>query len=119
MMTRRTMLGATAAVLARAQEKQRIYAYVGCYTTAQRKARGDGIHVYRVDAASAEWSHVQHVGELVNPSFLVMRKDQQVLYSVHGDESYATAFAVDRETGKLTVHQPRTDRWEQRRAPGD
>ena len=26
-------------------------AYVGCYTTAQRYSRGDGIHVYRVDNA--------------------------------------------------------------------
>jgi 6-phosphogluconolactonase len=29
-----------------------MFAYVGSFTTAQRKARGDGIHVYRVDAAT-------------------------------------------------------------------
>jgi 6-phosphogluconolactonase len=103
-MTRRTLVSATAAAaLARGQARPRIYAYVGCYTTAQRNARGDGIHVYEVDVASGEWNHVQHVGELVNPSFLVMRRDQKALYSVHGDESYATAFSVDRETGKLTL----------------
>ena len=79
-----------------------VYAYVGCYTTAQRYARGDGIHVYRVDPGTGAWTHVQHVGELVNPSFLVMRRDQRYLYSVHGDETYATSFSVDRATGRLT-----------------
>jgi 6-phosphogluconolactonase (cycloisomerase 2 family) len=78
------------------------YAYVGCYTTAKRYARGDGIHVYRVDPESGVWTHVQRVGDLVNPSFLAVRRDQRCLYSVHGDESHATAFSVDRETGRLT-----------------
>jgi len=78
-----------------------VYAYVGCYTTAQRYARGDGIHVYRVDPDTGAWTHVQHVGDLVNPSFLVMRRDQRYLYSVHGDETYATSFSVDRATGRL------------------
>ena len=80
-----------------------LFAYVGGYTTALRSARGDGIHVYRIDPATAGWSHVQHVGELVNPSFLVMAQDQRRLYSVHGDESYVTAFSVDRATGFLQL----------------
>jgi len=29
-----------------------MYAYVGSFTTAQRKARGDGIHIYRTDPAN-------------------------------------------------------------------
>src|SRR6478736_564658 len=78
-----------------------LYAYVGCYTTAQRKARGDGIHVYHINPQTGAWTHVQRVGELVNPSFLVMAADQRHLYSVHGDETYASAFAVDRATGFL------------------
>jgi 6-phosphogluconolactonase (cycloisomerase 2 family) len=80
-----------------------VYAYVGCYTTARRYARGDGIHVYRVEAETGVWTHVQHVGNLVNPSFLVLRRDQRYLYAVHGDESYATSFSVDRHTGFLTL----------------
>jgi len=80
-----------------------VYAYVGCYTTARRYARGDGIHVYRVEAETGVWTHVQHVGNLVNPSFLVLRRDQRCLYAVHGDESYATSFSVDRHTGFLTL----------------
>lgn len=80
-----------------------LYAYVGCYTTRQRSARGDGIHVYRVDPASGAWTHVQRVGDLVNPSFLVAAADGRHLYSVHGDETYATAFSVDPGTGFLRL----------------
>ncbi|MGO9230616.1 MAG: lactonase family protein [Bryobacteraceae bacterium] len=80
-----------------------VYAYVGCYTTAQRYARGDGIHVYRVEAETGVWTQVQQIGNLVNPSFLVLSRDQRFLYAVHGDESYATSFSVDRETGFLTL----------------
>src|ERR1019366_7082924 len=79
------------------------YAYVGCYTTTRRYARGDGIHVYRVEQEAGAWTHVQHVGSLVNPSFLVLSRDERYLYSVHGYESYATSFSVDRNTGFLTL----------------
>jgi 6-phosphogluconolactonase (cycloisomerase 2 family) len=76
---------------------------VGCYTTAQRYARGDGIHAYRLEPESGAWTHVHHAGNLVNPSFLVASRDGRCLYSVHGDETYATAFSVDRANGRLTV----------------
>lgn len=100
--TRRTMLaGALAAPLAAQSRRGSLYAYVGCYTTAQRSARGDGIHVYRIDLETGRWTHIQRVGDLVNPSFLVMAADQRHLYSVHGDESYATAFSVDPANGFL------------------
>jgi len=80
-----------------------MFAYVGSFTTKQRKARGDGIHVYRVDAATGAWAHHQHVGDLVNPSFLVLSRDQRFLYSVHGDSDYATAFALDPQTGQARL----------------
>jgi 6-phosphogluconolactonase len=35
-----------------------VFAYVGSFTTAQRYARGDGIHVYRVEEATARWTDV-------------------------------------------------------------
>jgi 6-phosphogluconolactonase (cycloisomerase 2 family) len=76
-----------------------MFAYVGSFTTEKRKARGDGIHGYRVDPATGVWTHVQHVGGLTNPSYLALSPDQRFLYSVHGDEDYATAFALDAETG--------------------
>jgi 6-phosphogluconolactonase len=80
-----------------------VFAYVGSFTTAKRKARGDGIHVYRVDAATGAWTHVQHVGDLENPSYLALSPDRRFLYAVHGDADYATAFALDRETGFARV----------------
>jgi 6-phosphogluconolactonase len=80
-----------------------MYAYVGSFTTAQRKARGDGIHVYRTDPATGTWTDVQHLSDLVNPSYLALSHDQRFLYSVHGDEAYATAFALDPVTGQAKL----------------
>lgn len=102
---RRGFLGAgiaAAARFARGEEGAATYAYVGCYTTAQRQARGDGIHVYKVDVKAGTWSLVQTVADLVNPSFLLMGRGRPFLYSVHGDEQYATSFAIDRYSGHLT-----------------
>jgi 6-phosphogluconolactonase len=82
---------------------QSMFAYVGSFTTALRKARGDGIHVYRADPATGAWTHVQHVGDLVNPSYLALSHDQRVLYAVHGDSDFATAFALDPKTGEAKL----------------
>jgi 6-phosphogluconolactonase len=105
-MTRRLFVSGCAAAAAVAANgpaqgaARPLYAYVGCFTTAQRYARGDGIHVYRVDRETGAWTHVQHVENLVNPSFLAMGRT--CLYSAHGDETYCSAFSVDRESGQLS-----------------
>src|SRR3954468_73624 len=44
---------------ARAGGPEAMLAYVGCRTTKERNARGEGINVYRVDAATGAWTHVQ------------------------------------------------------------
>jgi 6-phosphogluconolactonase len=44
-----------------------MYACVGSRTTRERHARGEGISVYRVDAATGVLDRVQLVGDLVNP----------------------------------------------------
>src|SRR5437660_11007352 len=80
-----------------------MFAYVGSFTTVERKARGDGIHVYRADPASGAWTHVQHVGDLVNPSYLAVSRDERFLYCVHGDGDYASAFSLDREAGRAKL----------------
>ena len=108
--TRRAFLAGIAALPAAASaalssRAGALYAYVGCFTTARRYARGDGLHVYRVDPDSWAWSPVQVIGDLVNPSFLVTSPDQRFLYSAHGDEGYATAFSVNREDGTLALRQ--------------
>jgi 6-phosphogluconolactonase (cycloisomerase 2 family) len=80
-----------------------VFAYVGSYTTPGRKGEGNGINVYRVDGRSGRFSHVQHVGGLENPSFLALNASQTRLYSVHGDRTEATSFAIDPANGRLSL----------------
>jgi 6-phosphogluconolactonase len=76
-------------------------AYVGSRTTRERNARGDGINVYRVDAQSGAWTHVQHVSGLPNPSYLAFDRTRSFLYAVHGDLTDISAYRVDARTGAL------------------
>src|SRR3954454_13875899 len=97
-MTRRDFaVGAALAPFAAAKTlaQRPAFAYVGCFTTAQRKGRGDGIHVYRIEPRTGEWRQTQILTGLVNPSFLIAGKDGRSLFSSHGDEEYATAYSVD------------------------
>jgi 6-phosphogluconolactonase (cycloisomerase 2 family) len=79
------------------------FAYVGCYTTTERRARGEGLGVYRIDRASGDWARVQLLRDLVNPSWLTFDRSKRRLYSLHGDGEHATAFLVDWHTGRLTL----------------
>ena len=105
--SRRSLLRAGAAALAAPAFSQPrtggVLACVGCYTSPERYARGDGIHTWRVDSETGAWTHLQLLGGLVNPSFLTMHPGRRFLYAAHGDESYATAFAVDPVTGALSL----------------
>ena len=78
-------------------------AYVGGYTSKDRNGRGDGIDVYQIDDASGAWSHVQRLGDLVNPSWLTVDRRRPVLYSAHGEGSEAIAYAIDPATGRLRI----------------
>jgi len=77
------------------------YAYVGSRTTRARNARGEGISIFKLDAAYGTLEHVDIVRGLVNPSFLALSRDGRFLYTVHGDATEVSAFAVDRATGRL------------------
>ncbi len=77
------------------------YAFVGSFTTEKRKARGQGIDTYRIDAGG--WNKTGHVGNLVNPSFLVSDPSRSVFYAVHGDSDFASAFRLDSQTGTLSL----------------
>ena len=48
--------------------KMEKFAYIGCRTTKERKARGKGISVYKVDGDN--WELVQILEGQVNPSYL-------------------------------------------------
>jgi len=80
-----------------------MFAYVGCYTSKERNGKGEGITVYRIDPATGQWSEVQVVRELVNPSWLTLDRQQRFLYAAHGDGGEATAFAIDRDGGRLSL----------------
>jgi 6-phosphogluconolactonase (cycloisomerase 2 family) len=80
-----------------------MFAYVGCYTTPDRDGRGDGIRVYRLNESGDIWTEVQLIGGLENPSLFTLRRDQSVLYSVHGGRNLISAFSVDRASGQLTL----------------
>src|SRR5579883_177286 len=100
--TRRTALRAGLALAAPLRAAATTsYAYVGCYTTAERNGHGDGIHAYRVDPETGAWTHIQRLGDLVNPSFLISSRDGRFLYSAHGDQDYATSYSVDAATGMI------------------
>jgi 6-phosphogluconolactonase len=76
-------------------------AYVGCRTSRDRNARGDGINVFRIEADGG-WSHLQLVGDLFNPSYLAFDRTRRTLYAVHGDSSDVSAFRLDPQSGQLS-----------------
>ena len=63
----------------RANRTTALFAYVGAFTTPERKGHGGGINVYRVDPTSGAWSHEQLL-EIANPSFLTLDQAQRFLY---------------------------------------
>jgi 6-phosphogluconolactonase len=79
-----------------------MYAYVGSRTTRERNARGEGISIFKVDAAHGTLELVDIVRNLANPSFLALNTTGEFLYTVHGDESEVSAFRIDRHTGLLS-----------------
>ena len=76
-----------------------MFAYVGCYTTSQRRGRGEGITVYRLGADG--WTQVHLVKDAPNPSWLGLDRRQRVLYAAHGDGEVVSAFRIDADTGGL------------------
>ncbi|WP_454762279.1 lactonase family protein [Caulobacter segnis] len=84
-------------------------AYVGARTSRERNARGDGINVYRVDAASGVWTHLQLVGDLVNPSFLAFDRTGTCLYAVHGDQTQVSAFRIGADGRLGLINRRATD----------
>ena len=70
------------------------YAYVGCRTTKQRNARGEGLRVYQIDEQSGKWNLIQTLKTEENPSFQTLDLTGKFLYSVHGDFTKVTSYKV-------------------------
>lgn len=84
---------------------QKWIAYVGSRTTRERNARGDGISVFSVDTASGQLNCEQVLGDLVNPSYQVLNKGGDRLYTVHGDRAEVSVLGVNPATGHLSLLQ--------------
>src|SRR4029077_10020849 len=86
-----------------------LFAYVGCFTTARRKALGKGISVYRIDGGGA-WTLLQTLETVPNPQFIAFDRQHRFLYSVHGDGTEVGAYAIDKPSGQLRfLHKQPTD----------
>jgi len=94
--------GGHAAAQARASSPTAVFAYVGAFTTPERKGHGGGISVYRVDPTSGAWAHEQLL-EIANPSFLTLDRAQRFLYSVHADLDEVSAYAIDKQSGHIVA----------------
>jgi 6-phosphogluconolactonase len=70
------------------------HVYVGCRTSAERRARGRGIGVWRVMTPDAPWEQVQLLEGYDNPAWVTLSADGRRLYAVEGDGEWLHAFAV-------------------------
>lgn len=77
-------------------------AYVGCRTTRERNARGKGLKVFSIDEDTRNWTEIQCLENLENPSYQTLDNNKDYLYSVHGDSTKLSSFQIDKDNGKLT-----------------
>src|SRR5438105_8651970 len=77
-----------------------LFAYIGCFTSAQRQAHSKGISVYRIDPTGT-WTLVQMLETLPNPQFIAFDRTQRFLYSVHGDGTEVSSYAIDKPSGEI------------------
>ena len=79
------------------------FAYVGCFSSEKRKAKGKGIAQFSIDRASGTWSLVDTCQTIPNPSYIWLHPNGRSLYSAHGDSDEVCSYARDPGTGKLAV----------------
>jgi 6-phosphogluconolactonase len=77
------------------------FAYIGCFTSAARKASAKGISVYRIEQSGA-WTLQQTLETVPNPQFIAFDRQQRFLYSVHGDGTEVSAYSIDKASGRIT-----------------
>jgi 6-phosphogluconolactonase len=76
------------------------FAYIGCFTSAIRKASAKGISVYRIDQGG-DWTLLQTLETVPNPQFIAFDRQQKFLYSVHGDGTEVSSYAIDKTSGQI------------------
>lgn len=80
-----------------------MYAYIGSRTSKQRHAQGKGITICEVNTQTGELIVKKIIGDLVNPSYLAISHSKQFLYVTHGDSNEVSAFAIDLQSGDLSL----------------
>ena len=80
-----------------------MFAYVGCYSTPERKGKGEGISVFHVTDPGKPWEFVQTLKTYDNPSFLRVSPDKTTLLTVHGGRSAVSAYAMDWSNGRIAL----------------
>ena len=69
------------------------YAYVGCRTTKERNARGEGLKTYEIQP-DGSWKCLQCLETEPNPSFQTLDGEGKYLYSVHGDITKVSSYRI-------------------------
>ncbi len=78
------------------------YVYIGCRTTKERNARGEGISVYRI-LPDSSWELLEVFRtEEENPSYLCFDSRKRFLYAVHGDKEKVSSYRI-KEDGTLEL----------------
>jgi 6-phosphogluconolactonase (cycloisomerase 2 family) len=91
-----------------------LFAYVGTYSSPQgpegSKGRGEGIYLFRADAATGALTPVELFKNNSNPAWLAFNSKRTHLYSANETNSYegqrsgsVSAYAIDRATGRLSL----------------
>ncbi|SHH48202.1 6-phosphogluconolactonase, cycloisomerase 2 family [Anaerosphaera aminiphila DSM 21120] len=69
-------------------------AYVGSRTTKKRNARGKGLKVYQIDDITNNWTEIQCLYNIDNPSYQTLDNNNEYLYSVHGDLTTISSYKI-------------------------
>jgi 6-phosphogluconolactonase len=79
--------------------------FVSAFATGDKGA----IHAYRLDPATGVLEQVHRTGDVENPFFLTVSRDQKFLYSIHAksfggkDPEEVAAYALEGRTGRLKL----------------
>lgn len=87
---------------------QPLQVLVGCRTSAERRARGQGLALFQATEGGGAWTP-QHLLNMTNPSYQVVNRAGSHAYSVHGDLGEVSVIGLP-TGGRL--------RWLQHRATG-
>ena len=108
-MTTAILLSSSTPAAERQSAAREFFVYVGTYTGGQGRA-SEGVYVFRFDSTTGKASAPVLAAKSVNPSFLALHPGGKYLYAANEVSEFAGkgvgavgAYAIDRETGKLTL----------------